>query len=139
MIRLCCCAQLRETHKEGRYQCRRGEVSAPKVPDDEMVIVQDVPDLLTKLAHSRLRVPAMIALFTGMRIGEVLALRRNRVDLAGRIIQIREALEQTKAHGIRFKAPKSKAGRSGPFRVPNRQVLERWNARNGGTLGTAER
>jgi hypothetical protein len=53
----------------------------------------------------------MISLFTGMRIGEVLALRWGRVDIDARVIAVREALEETKAHGIRFKAPKSKAGR----------------------------
>jgi integrase len=40
----------------------------------------------------------------------VLALRWNRVDLDAKIIQIRETLEQTEAHGIRFKSPKSRAG-----------------------------
>jgi integrase len=84
---------------------------APKVPEAEMVIVRDVAALMNKLADSRLQVPAMVALFTGMRLGEVLALRWNRVDLDGKIIQVREALEQTRTHGTRFKAPKSKAGR----------------------------
>ncbi len=41
---------------------------------------------------------------------EVLALRWNRVDLNRKIIEVREALEFTKANGFRFKAPKSKAG-----------------------------
>ena len=54
---------------------------------------------------------AITALFTGMRLGEVLALRWNRVDLDAKVVQVREALEQTKAFGIRFKPPKSKAGR----------------------------
>lgn len=53
----------------------------------------------------------MVSLFTGMRRGEVLALRWGRVDLDKNVIQVREALEHTKAHGIRFKPPKSKAGR----------------------------
>jgi hypothetical protein len=35
---------------------------------------------------------------------------RGNVIIA-RVIKIREALEETKAHGIRFKAPKTKAGR----------------------------
>jgi integrase len=84
---------------------------APKVADDEMVIVQDVPGLIDKLRGSRLYAPAMVALFTGMRLGEVLALRWSRVDLDGKVLNVREALEQTRAHGIRFKPPKSKAGR----------------------------
>ena len=33
------------------------------------------------------------------------------MDLDGKVIQVREALEQTKKYGIRFKPPKSKAGR----------------------------
>jgi integrase len=88
------------------------EQPAPKVSDDvDKVIVQDVPGLVDKLRGSRLAIQAMVALFAGMRLSEVLALRWSRVDLDAKIIQVREALEQTKAHGIRFKPPKSKAGR----------------------------
>ena len=85
--------------------------SAPKVDDAEMLIVRDVPALVAKLRGSRVHIQGVLALFTGMRLGEILALRWSRVDLDGNVIHVREALEQTKAHGIRFKAPKSKAGR----------------------------
>jgi integrase len=88
------------------------EEAPPKVVDGDMAIVQDVPSLVVKLATARrLHVPPMLALFTGMRLGEVLALRRNRIDLGAKIAQVREALEQTKVHGVRFKTPKSTAGR----------------------------
>jgi integrase len=87
------------------------EKSAPKVADEEMAIVKDVSAFVELLRPHRLFVPAMISLFTGMRIGEVLALRWARVDLDRKVIEVREALEETKAHGIRFKAPKTKAGR----------------------------
>jgi integrase len=46
-----------------------------------------------------------------MRLGEVLALRWGRVDLEQGMIEVCEALEDTRAHGIRFKTPKTKAGR----------------------------
>jgi integrase len=85
--------------------------SAPKVDDEEMVIVKDVPPFIELVRGHRLFVPAMISLFTGMRLGEVLALRWGHLDLDRKVIQVREALEETKAHGIRFKAPKTKAGR----------------------------
>jgi integrase len=84
---------------------------APRVPEREMVIVRNVPDFVAKTRGARLHVLAMLALFAGLRLGEALALRWNRVDLDDKVIQVREALESTRAHGIRFKVPKSKAGR----------------------------
>ena len=85
---------------------------APKVEDNaDRVIVQDVSDLVNKLRDWRLGAAAMVALFAGMRLGEVLALRWNRVDLDAKVVQVREALEQTKVFGIRLKLPKSRAGR----------------------------
>ena len=83
----------------------------PRVTDEEMVIVRDVAALLAKLRHWRLGPVAMVALFTGMRLSEVLALRWSRIDPDRKMIEIREALEQTKAHGIRFKSAKTRAGR----------------------------
>jgi integrase len=53
----------------------------------------------------------MVSLFTGMRLGEVLALRWNNVDLDAKVIKVREALEQTRRFGVRLKVPKSRAGR----------------------------
>jgi integrase len=84
---------------------------APKVLDGDMVIVQDVPGLIEKLKGARLHMQALIALFTGMRLAEVLALKWSHVDLDRKVIEVREALERTRAHGIRIKAPKSRAGR----------------------------
>jgi integrase len=87
------------------------EQPAPKVEDDEKAIVRDVAALVARLKDWRLGTVAMVSLFTGMRLGEVLALRWNRVKLDARVIEVREALEQTWKFGIRFKPPKSKAGR----------------------------
>ncbi len=84
---------------------------APKVDDEEMVIVQDVPALIARLRGHRLSPLAMVALFTGMRLGEALALRWGRIDLGRKVAEVREAIEETKAHGIRLKTPKTKAGR----------------------------
>jgi integrase len=85
--------------------------SAPKVDNEEMAIVKDIPAFVDAIRGHRLYVPAMIALFTGMRLGEVLAMREGRVDIDEKVIEVREALEETRAHGVRSKPPKSKAGR----------------------------
>jgi integrase len=83
----------------------------PKVAETEMVIVQDVPALITKIVGARLYVLGVVALSTGMRLGEILALRDRRLDLDRKVVEVAEALEETQAKGIVFKPPKSKAGR----------------------------
>lgn len=105
-------AALRDAERDGlviKNVCKIQKV--PKVPEQEMTIVRDVPAFVAKIEGERLHVLAMLALFAGLRLGEALALRWSRVDLDARVIRVREALESTKAHGTRFKAPKSTAGR----------------------------
>ena len=58
-----------------------------------------------------LRLVVLTALHTGARRGEILALRWVDVDAGARIISISRSIEQTPRHGIRFKAPKTEAGR----------------------------
>jgi integrase len=84
---------------------------APRVPETQMAIVRDVPGFLAKLHDERLRTLTIVALFTGMRLGEILALRDVHVRLDSGVIEVREALEETGAHGVRFKGAKSRAGR----------------------------
>ena len=72
--------------------------SPPKVPDEEMIIVRDVPAFVAEVKASgrSLYVPAMVSLFTGMRRSEVLALKWGRVDLDRNIVRVHEALEFTR-------------------------------------------
>lgn len=85
---------------------------APKINSDEMQILtpQQVDDLPAQIHGHPLEVPALIALFCGLRRGEIPALRVCDVDLEEEIIHVRRSLEMTKAGGLRFKLPKSKAG-----------------------------
>jgi integrase len=89
------------------------EEGAPKVEDEEMIILtpDQLAELPAALAGYKIRPRAIVAVYTGMRRGELLALRWRNVDLDGKTIRIREALEETKAHGIRFKTTKTKSGR----------------------------
>jgi integrase len=57
-----------------------------------------------------MRLLAMVGLATGMRRGELLALRWKDVNLDTGRVQVEQSLEQTKA-GLRFKGPKTKHGR----------------------------
>ena len=66
-------------------------------------------ELLNTAKRSRLYRPIFMAVTTGMRRGELLALRWNAIDLDAGVLSVREALEQTK-DGLAFKQPKT--GRS---------------------------
>jgi integrase len=83
----------------------------PKVVAEEMQILtpQQVKEFETLLHGHPLEVPAVVALFTGLRRGELLALRWGNVDLESETVLVRASLEETKA-GLRFKSPKSAAG-----------------------------
>jgi len=90
------------------------ELAKPaKAPDRETSMLQ--PDqaavLLERLRGKPLYLIASLALGTGMRRNEMLGLRWGDVDLDAGRLTIERALEQTVAHGIRTKGPKTKHGR----------------------------
>jgi integrase len=72
--------------------------------------VEQSQRLLSAIRHTTTYWPTMLALATGLRRGELLALRWRNVDLAAGVIRVVESLEQTKA-GLRFKSTKSEKGR----------------------------
>jgi integrase len=81
--------------------------------------------LIGALAHSRVYWPTLIALATGMRRGEILALRWQHVDLDRGTLQVVETIEETKT-SLRFKPPKN--GKTRAITLPAFAVTElrRW-------------
>jgi len=96
-----------------RNPCDVFKKRLPKVERREMVTLtaEQSARLLDAIRHTRVYWPALIALATGARRGEILALRWRNVDLDRGSIRIVESLEQTKA-GLRAKAPKSERARA---------------------------
>ena len=84
----------------------------PKDERREMATLtpEQAQQLLNAIRSTPLYWPVLIALATGARRGEVVALRWRNVDLNHGNIRIAESLERTKA-GLRFKPPKSDKGR----------------------------
>src|SRR5262249_25234400 len=83
--------------------------------------------------------PTLIALSTGMRRGEILALRWKNVDLDRGAVRVVESLEQTKT-GLRFKAPKTEKTRAitlPAFSVEELRRLKRQQAEEMLSLGRA--
>jgi integrase len=95
----------------------------PKVERRELITLtaDQSARLLEALGHSRVYWPVLLALSTGMRRGEILALRWKNVDFERGTLRVVESLEQTKT-GIRFKAPKS--GRHRALTLPAYAVEE---------------
>jgi integrase len=88
-------------------------VEPPKVRAKEVQAIDEVRSAwLIELAQgSRCYLAIVLAIYTGMRRGEILALQWQDVDLEGGYLRINRAVEQTKAKGIVFKEPKSRKGR----------------------------
>jgi integrase len=111
----------------------------PRAPHREAQMPQ--PDraarLLELLQGKPLYLLASLALATGMRRNELLGLRWRDVDLDAGRLTIEQALEQTAAHGVRTKGPKTKYGRR-TISLPAHTVMElqsHWRAqRSGGSL-----
>ncbi|MGC2362803.1 MAG: tyrosine-type recombinase/integrase [Candidatus Cybelea sp.] len=59
----------------------------------------------------RLKIPVILAATTGLRRGELLALRWSDVDLDHASVHVLQALEQTRTNGVRVKSPKSRSSR----------------------------
>jgi integrase len=83
----------------------------PRVERDEVVVLnsEQVRSVVDQMRGQIIYPQVIVALFTGMRRGEILALRWRHIDFDGKILMVREAIEETRA-GRRFKEPKSKAG-----------------------------
>src|SRR5262249_25565629 len=87
-------------------------VDPPKVPPTEAAVLQatEIPQMFAALRAHDFYSIAVLALGTGMRRGELLALRWQDVDLDGSALRVERSLEQTRK-GLRFKSPKSAHGR----------------------------
>jgi len=84
-------------------------VTPPKPDRKEMNALSqsETATLLKSLEGHHLHMPTLIAVTTGMRRGEISALKWQDVDLENKTIYVRSSLEQTKGK-LRFKEPKTK-------------------------------
>ena len=107
----------------GRNPCDAFKKRLPKVERREMLTLtsEQSARLLEAVHHSHVYWPVLIALATGARRGELLAIRWRNVDLEHGTLRIVESLEQTKT-GLRFKSPKTDRPRA--IRLPGFAVEE---------------
>jgi integrase len=88
-------------------------VKPPKVERKQMRVLDadGTAELVEVARDSGLFMPILLAVTTGMRRGEVAALRWKNVDLTSGQLSVAESAEQTKA-GVRYKPPKNGKGRT---------------------------
>ena len=84
----------------------------PKAAAKETHILQEgeIAPVLDALAGHWLLPIAVLAVGTGMRQGELMGLQWRDIDLDAGTVHVAHSLEETKAHGLRLKKPKTKAG-----------------------------
>ena len=95
--------------------------------------VEQSTRLLKSIRHTTTYWPVLIALATGMRRGEILALRWKNVDLDSGSVRVVESLEQTKA-GLRFKSTKSEKARAVPLPKFAQSELREWKRKQAEAL-----
>lgn len=98
--------------------------TTPKVRREEIQVLDDAElgALLKHLKGRSIYMPVMMAASTGMRRGEVLALRWKDIDFDRATLQVAQVVEQTKA-GITLKEPKTDRSRR-TIALPARLVTE---------------
>jgi integrase len=88
-------------------------VEPPRPKHKEMLALdEDQTAILINHANgTALYMPILLAVTTGMRRGEVLALRWSDVDLDSGILSVTRTLEKSRYGGLNFKQPKIQKGR----------------------------
>jgi len=88
-------------------------VDAPRVREEEIEILTagEMQRVLEILREKPLYAITALALASGLRRGELLALRWQDINLDGAHLHVERALEETKRGGLAFKPPKTRHGR----------------------------
>jgi integrase len=89
------------------------KVPSPAEADHGMVLegTDQLRTLVQGFEGSSLFLIVAVAAFTGARRNEVLALRWSDLDMSSKTLRIERAIEETKAHGLRIKGPKTERGK----------------------------
>ena len=93
-----------------RNVCDAVDVPRPQRHEMKALTEEETTRLLTAARETRLYVPILLAVATGMRRGEILALRWDALDLEAGTLSVSRSLEQT-AGNLNFKAPKTDRSR----------------------------
>lgn len=86
------------------------EAPRPSRQERRTLDADQAAKLIEATKGKRIYIPVLLAITTGMRRGEILALRWEDVDFRAMTLAVRQSVSQTKA-GLSFKQPKTPKGR----------------------------
>jgi integrase len=92
--------------------------ATPPAPHEQEVRIlgpSEITAVLEALRGDRIFAIVSLALATGMRRGELLALRWSDVNFTKSVVNVERSLEETRAGGLRFKKPKNNRSRTIPI------------------------
>jgi integrase len=98
------------------------QVKPPRPPSREIQILDktEIKAVIEAAKPLCLYVPVLVAVTTGVRRGELLALRWSDIDLKGSTLTVNQSLERIRGNYV-FKAPKTKKSRR-TISLPNKTV-----------------
>ena len=88
-------------------------VEPPRPEQREMLVLDgdQIAQLIDAVTGTTLYMPTLLAVTTGMRRGEILALRWSNIDLDRGMLSVTQTLEKSRKGGLNFKQPKTKRSR----------------------------
>ena len=88
-------------------------VEPPRPEQQEMIVLDgdQIAELIDAATGTTLYMPTLLAITTGMRRGEILALRWSDFDLERGMLSVTQTLEKSRKGGLQFKQPKTKRSR----------------------------
>lgn len=95
------------------YQNPAHKANPPRPDEEEMATlnVEQVEKLLVASQNTPFNMPIFLAVTTGMRRGEILALRWEDIDFDAGVIYVKRTVSKTKASGLILKEPKTRSSR----------------------------
>ena len=127
---------LADATKNGTVSRNVAEIRKPpkvEAAETEILAPKAIPAVLAALENHSLFPIVSLALATGMRRGELLALQWGDLDLDRGVLRVERSLEETKA-GLRFKPPKTKRGRRNIALPPDAVTMLRAHRSNSSKL-----
>src|SRR5690606_17851308 len=89
--------------------CRKVDLPQIETPEMRFLKPEEIK-ILAEAIDERYRAMVLTAAYSGLRFGELCALRVDRLDTLRRTIRVEESLAEVRSQFI-FKAPKSEASR----------------------------